>query len=85
MGGEPLSTFEHPARCVYVLGAEDAGVPAAIARACRHTVSLEGVRAESYNVAVAGSLIMYDRLQKQQRRRRHSAAAAATAAGDGED
>ena len=65
MGGEPLRTFEHPERCVYLLGAEDAGLPEPILRACRHRVSLEGVRAESYNVAVAGTLVMYDRLTKK--------------------
>ena len=65
MGGEPLSTFDHPERCVYILGAEDAGLPEPVLRACRHRISLEGVRAESYNVAVAGTLIMYDRLNKK--------------------
>lgn len=68
MGGTPLHTFEHPERAVYLLGAEDAGLPPAVVRACHKTVSLEGVRASSYNVSVAGSLIMYDRLSKQQRR-----------------
>jgi tRNA(Leu) C34 or U34 (ribose-2'-O)-methylase TrmL len=67
MGGTPLHDFEHPDRAVYFLGAEDAGLPPAIVRACHRTVSLEGVRASSYNVSVAGSLIMYDRLRKRQR------------------
>ena len=64
MGGVPLHEFKHPERAVYVLGAEDAGLPASIVRACHHCVSLEGVRASSYNVSVAGTLIMYDRLRK---------------------
>lgn len=64
MGGVPLEEFEHPERAVYILGAEDAGLPASIVRACAHCISLGGVRAKSYNVAVAGSLIMYDRYAK---------------------
>jgi tRNA G18 (ribose-2'-O)-methylase SpoU len=54
----------HP-RCVYVLGAEDQGLPPAVVRACTHCVSLECSREASFNVAVAGSLIMYDRLRKR--------------------
>lgn len=64
MGGTPLHEFEHPERAVYLLGAEDAGLPPAVTRACHHCVSLEGVRANSYNVSTAGTLIMYDRLRK---------------------
>jgi hypothetical protein len=45
-------------------GAEDAGLPPAIVRACAHCISLDGVRASSYNVATAGTLIMYDRCRK---------------------
>jgi tRNA(Leu) C34 or U34 (ribose-2'-O)-methylase TrmL len=64
MGGTPLHAFEHPERAVYVLGAEDAGLPAAVVRACHRCVSLDGVRASSYNVATAATLIMYDRMRK---------------------
>ena len=64
MGGTPLHEFTHPERAVYVLGAEDAGLPASVVRACHHTVALEGVRASSYNVSVAGSILMYDRMRK---------------------
>ena len=64
-GGTPLEEFVHPERAVYLLGAEDAGLPAAVVRACAHCVSLDGVRAASYNVAVAGTLIMYDRVSKR--------------------
>jgi tRNA(Leu) C34 or U34 (ribose-2'-O)-methylase TrmL len=31
MGGEPLETFEHPPRAVYLLGSEDTGLPASVA------------------------------------------------------
>ena len=68
MGGEPLQTFEHPPRAVYILGAEDTGLPPSIARACHRQVALPSVRQPSYNVAVAGAIVMYDRLVKGSRR-----------------
>ena len=64
-GGVPLASFEHPERAIYLLGAEDHGLPPAIVRQCSHVVSLEAARTPSYNLAVAGSLVMYDRLSKR--------------------
>lgn len=64
MGGRPLSKFAHPERAIYLLGAEDHGLPASVLAKCHHVVSLESVRTQSFNVAVAGSLVMYDRLRK---------------------
>ena len=64
MGGEPLDTFEHPERAVYLLGSEDNGLPDSVVRACHRHVALPTVRSASFNVAVAGSLVMYDRLCK---------------------
>jgi tRNA G18 (ribose-2'-O)-methylase SpoU len=61
MGGTPLAQFKHPERAVYLLGAEDHGLPKEILAKCQHVVSLESVRTESYNVAVAGSLVMWHR------------------------
>lgn len=51
--------FLHPKRAVYLLGAEDHGLPPQIVSKCQHLVTLEG---GSFNVAVAGSLVMYDRV-----------------------
>ena len=62
MGGKNLKEFHHPERAIYLLGAEDHGIPPAILKKCQHTVSLKSVRTESFNVAVAGSIIMYDRI-----------------------
>lgn len=64
MGGRPLERFVHPERAVYLLGAEDHGIPAALLSRCHHVISLPSIRTESYNVAVAGSLVMFDRLSK---------------------
>lgn len=61
MGGKPLSKFSHPERAIYLLGAEDHGLPKQICDKCNQIVSLEAIRGLSYNVAVAGSIILYDR------------------------
>ena len=61
MGGKPLSGFVHPERATYLLGAEDHGLPKAVLSKCQHIISLESIRTNSYNVAVAGSLVMYHR------------------------
>lgn len=61
MGGRALSAFSHPERAIYLLGAEDSGLPKTVADKCQHIVSLEAINTESYNVAVAGSLVMYAR------------------------
>lgn len=62
MGGTPLSTVAHPESVIYLLGAEDTGLPEWIKPYCNHIVSLEAVKQPSYNVAIAGTLVMYDRM-----------------------
>lgn len=61
MGGRSLDTFCHPERAIYILGAEDHGLPPSVIERCQHVVTLPSVRVDSYNVAVAGSLVMYHR------------------------
>lgn len=61
MGGEMLRTFTHPVRAIYLLGAEDHGLPTRIMAMCHHIVSLDAVCMPSYNVAVAGSIVAYHR------------------------
>jgi tRNA(Leu) C34 or U34 (ribose-2'-O)-methylase TrmL len=67
-GGEPLESFVHPLCAAYILGSEDTGLPESVVLACQHHVTLPSLRYESFNVAMAGSIIMYDRLAKQQLR-----------------
>lgn len=43
------------------------GVPKSVVRDCQEVVSLESVNYGSYNVAVAGSIVMYDRMMKLKR------------------
>ncbi len=64
MQGIPLVSFQHPERAIYLLGAEDSGLPGRVLEACNFVVSIEAVRSQSYNLAVAGSIVMYDRLAK---------------------
>jgi tRNA G18 (ribose-2'-O)-methylase SpoU len=61
MGGHPLSNVVHPERAIYLLGAEDYGIPKEITEKCKLVISLESVGQNSYNVAVAGSIVMYHR------------------------
>lgn len=58
-----LETFVHPQRCIYLLGAEDSGIPKSILDRCWCTVQLLGDRC--MNVSTAGSIVMYDRVAKE--------------------
>lgn len=57
----PVHKFTHPERCVYLLGAEDNGLTNEARERCHKLVQLPGDYC--MNVAVAGSIIMYDRLK----------------------
>jgi tRNA(Leu) C34 or U34 (ribose-2'-O)-methylase TrmL len=69
MGGVPLQDFAHPPRAVYVLGSEDNGLNRPIVEACQCHVALPHWmgRSASYNVAMAGTMVMYDRMLKRLR------------------
>ena len=54
-----LEDFKHPERAVYLLGAEDTGIPPNILARCHRIVKINTPR--SLNVAVAGSIVAYDR------------------------
>lgn len=60
---KPLETFTHPDKALYLLGAEDTGVPTYVLAKCQHVVSIQTHLC--LNVAVAGSIVMYDRQMKQ--------------------
>jgi len=59
---QPIKSFEHPARAIYVLGAEDNGLPKQLKNKCHELVYLPGET--SLNVAVAGSITIFDRINK---------------------
>lgn len=56
----PIAEFQHPKRAVYLLGAEDNGLTREAIDRSHKIIQLLG--AHCLNVAVAGSLVMYDRL-----------------------
>ena len=59
-----LPNFIHPIRAVYVLGAEDKGLPEDIIS--KHTtIEIPTVEPQSMNVSAAGTLVLYDRYVKQ--------------------
>jgi tRNA G18 (ribose-2'-O)-methylase SpoU len=66
LGGQPLLDFSHPARCLYLLGSEDGGLPESVMARCAGRVTIPAARLGVYNVAMAGTLVMYDRFIKEQ-------------------
>ena len=61
-GIDNLETFIHPERAVYLLGSEDHGLSRTAANNCHRFVRLPGN--DCLNVAVAGSIVIYDRLRQ---------------------
>jgi len=60
---ESIYSFKHPDQAIYLLGNEQIGLSEAIIKLCHATVKIPGDR--SLNVAVAGSIVMYDRQLKK--------------------
>jgi len=58
----PIKDFKHPKQACYLLGAEDNGLTKEAIAACQELVYLPGTR--SLNVSVAGSIVLFDRIQK---------------------
>ncbi len=55
-----LPSFRHPLRAAYVLGPERSGLSPAMLAQCRHVVRIPTRFA--LNLAVAGAIVLYDRL-----------------------
>ena len=60
-GAVPLPEFTHPPRALYLLGAEDYGLPVSVLRRCHHVVQIPAEQPYSLNVSVAGSIVIADR------------------------
>jgi len=54
-----LKTFVHPERAIYLMGAEDHGIPETLLVRCFQIVHIDTPMC--INVSVAGSIVMYDR------------------------
>ncbi len=57
-----LDHFSHPERAAYLLGNEQIGLPESVVKRCHDVIQLPGHY--SLNVAVAGSIVAYDRISK---------------------
>lgn len=57
-----LHQFEHPKRAIYLLGAEDTGLPEFVKEKCHMLVKLPGN--SSLNVGVTGGIVIHDRVSK---------------------
>ncbi len=64
-GATELPSFRHPLSAAYVLGPERAELSPALLARCRHVVRIP--TKFSLNLAVAGALVLYDRLLQQGR------------------
>ena len=56
---KPIYDFVHPKNAIYLLGAEDHGIPASIVSRCHETIFLPVEH--SLNVANMGTIVCYDR------------------------
>jgi len=58
----PIKNFIHPKQAIYLLGAEDHGLTEKAIEKCQSIIVLPGKIC--LNVAVAGSIVLYDRINK---------------------
>lgn len=57
----PLPMFTHPPQALYLLGAEDHGLPPSVLRRCHAVIQIPSLHERSLNVAVAGSIVIAHR------------------------
>ena len=60
----PLQGFRHPKLAWYLLGAEDRGLPETVLSKMDSIIQVPSEKPYSLNVAVAGSIVIYDRMVK---------------------
>ena len=60
---QDIHRYQHPDRAIYLLGNEQSGLPPSVVADCHDLIKLPGDF--SLNVAVAGSLVMFDRESKR--------------------
>lgn len=65
---EDLIDFEHPRKALYLLGAEDHGLPDSVLSRCHRVIKIPTPAKWSMNVAVAGALVLHDRFVKTTKR-----------------
>jgi len=62
-----LQNFTHPEQALYLMGAEDYGIPFHTLQQMDYIVKISTLRNVSLNVGVAGSIVLYDRIMKQEK------------------
>jgi len=63
-----LDEFRHPERALYLLGAEDDGLPPEVLDRCHHLLTIPSALPRSLNVAVAGGVVVAHRYLATRRR-----------------
>jgi tRNA(Leu) C34 or U34 (ribose-2'-O)-methylase TrmL len=58
-----ITDFIHPERAVYLLGPEDGSLPSEVLEKSQHIIQIPSKHC--LNVAVAGSIVLYDRMLKK--------------------
>lgn len=58
----PIKEYKHPERAIYLLGSEDKGLTNELKNKCQDLIILPGEN--SMNVAAAGSIVIFDRINK---------------------
>jgi tRNA G18 (ribose-2'-O)-methylase SpoU len=64
-----VSKAFHPDRSIYLLGAEDHGLPEKVLKKCQKVLHIDSK--QCINVSTAGSIVLYDRLTKKNKRCLH--------------
>ncbi|WP_063023910.1 RNA methyltransferase [Nocardia niwae] len=59
-----LTEYRHPPRALYLLGAEDHGLPDTVLARCHEVIQIPSPAPWSLNVSVAGSAVLLDRYVK---------------------
>jgi tRNA G18 (ribose-2'-O)-methylase SpoU len=57
-----IKDYKHPERAIYLLGAEDHGIPIKLLDQCHEVIHID--TPQCLNVSSAGSIVMYDRQMK---------------------
>lgn len=65
---EEVGRYCHPRQCCYLLGAEDHGLPPSVLAQC-HRILIVPHTKHCLNVSIAGSIVMFDRVNESANRR----------------
>jgi tRNA G18 (ribose-2'-O)-methylase SpoU len=62
-----LGRFRHPPRAIYLLGAEDHGLPKEVLQSCESVIRIDTPEPWSLNVSTAGTLVLDSRFRQMRR------------------